>query len=198
MIVDSDNVATGIVVDTITGAPNGPVEGADVEAWIEQRRYTERVLDGHGLLRGQRLLTKTYPTNSGEEPAGLERLAWERLGRNAMSAGAAADLMRAVVTGAIEPQATQYMRAVLRRAPQSSHSALGAGLPPGSLHENKVGTAFDTLEDVMFAQLPDGRQLVVAAFTDGWDPGLPEPLDVHRLGAFTRLLLARLDTSQVR
>ena len=198
MIVDSDNVATGIVIDTITGVPNGPVEGADVEAWIEQRRYTERVLDGHGLLRGQRVFTKTYPTNSGEEPAGLERLAWERLGRNAMSAEAAADLMRAVVTGAIEPQATEYMRALLRRSPQSSHSALGAGLPPGSLHENKVGTAFDTLEDVMFAQLPDGRQLVVAAFTNGWDPDLPEPLDVHRLGAFTRLLLARLDTSQVR
>jgi sterol desaturase/sphingolipid hydroxylase (fatty acid hydroxylase superfamily) len=198
MIVDSDNVATGIVVDTLSDAPNGPVEGADLEAWIERRGYTERVLAGHGLLRGQRLFTKTYPTNSGDEPTGLEQLAWQRLGRNAMSAEAAADLMRAIVTGAIEPQATGYMRALLRRPPLASHSALGAGLPPGSLHENKAGTAFDTLEDVMFAQLPDGRQLVVAAFTNGWNQDLPEPLDVHRLGGFTRLLLAKLGGSQVR
>jgi sterol desaturase/sphingolipid hydroxylase (fatty acid hydroxylase superfamily) len=192
MIVDSDNVATGIVVDTITGAPNAPVEGADVEAWVEGRRYTERVLEAQGLLRGQRLFTKTYPTNSGEEPEGLERLAWERLGRNAMSADASADLMLAVMSGAIEPQATGYMRSLLRRDPNSDHSALGAGLPAGSLHENKVGTAFDTLQDIMYAELPGGTRLIVAAFTNGWDPGIPAPGDVARLGRFTELLVARL------
>jgi sterol desaturase/sphingolipid hydroxylase (fatty acid hydroxylase superfamily) len=192
MIVDSDNVATGNVVDTITGAPNAPIEDSDVEAWIERRLYTERVLAAHGLLRGQRLLTKTYPTNSGAEPTGLERLAWERLGRNAMSANAAADLMLAVASGTIEPQATAYMRNLMRRPAFSIHSALGAGLPPGSLHENKVGTAFDTLEDVMFAQLPNGRRIIVAAFTNGWDPSRPAPQDVMRLGRYTELLLAQL------
>jgi protein phosphatase methylesterase 1 len=192
MIVDSDNVATGVVVDTITGAPNGSVAGADVEAWIARRQHTERVLDGHGLLRGQRLLNKTYPTNSGEEPVGLEHLAWERLGRNAMTADAAADLMVAVVSGAIEPQATGYMRSLLRRPANLDHSALGAGLPPGSLHENKVGTAFDTLEDIMYAELPRGRRLVVAVFTNGWDPSIPAPGDLARLGRFTELLVARL------
>ena len=85
MIVDSDNVATGVVVDAITGAPNGPVEGADVIAWLTKRRYTERVLAAAGLLGNQRLLNKTYPTNSGEEPTGLEALARQQLGRNAMS-----------------------------------------------------------------------------------------------------------------
>jgi protein phosphatase methylesterase 1 len=192
MIVESDNVAAGLVVDTITGATNGAVTGAGVEDWIERRRYTERVLESQGLLRGQRLFTKTYPTNSGEEPEGLERLAWERLGRNAMSADAAADLMLAVVSGAIEPQATAYMRRLLRRDPHSEHSALGAGLPAGSLHENKVGTAFDTLEDIMYAELPGGSRLIVAAFTNGWDPGIPAPGDVARLGRFTELLVARL------
>jgi hypothetical protein len=192
MIVESDNLATGVVVDTITGAPNGPVPGVKVEEWIERRRYTEHVLEAHGLLRGQRLFTKTYPTNSGEEPEGLERLAWERLGRNAMTADAAADLMLAVVSGAIEPQATDYMRSLLRRDPNSDHSALGAGLPPGSLHENKVGTAFDTLEDIMYAELPGGRRLIVAAFTNGWDPDIPAPGDVARLSRFTELLIARL------
>ena len=192
MIVESDNVATGLLVDTITGAPNGPATGADIDAWIERRRYTERVLEAQGLLRGQRLLTKTYPTNSGDEPEGLERLAWERLGRNAMSADAAADLMLAVVSGTVEPQATAYMRSLLRRETNSDHSALGTGLPAGSLHENKVGTAFDTLQDIMYAELPGGPRLIVAVFTNGWDPTIPAPGDLARLGRFTELLVVRL------
>jgi hypothetical protein len=192
MITDSDNVAAGEVVDAISGVRNGPVEGADLEGWIAQRRYTERVLDAHGLLRGQRLFTKTYPTNSGEEPTGLEREAWQRLGRNAMSADASAALMLAVVGGTIEPQATAYMRSLLRRPALSAHSALGAGLPPGSVHENKVGTAFDTLEDILYAELPNGRRLIIAAYTDGWDPSIAEPWDVARLGRFTELLIADL------
>jgi sterol desaturase/sphingolipid hydroxylase (fatty acid hydroxylase superfamily) len=192
MIAESDNVATGEVVDAVSGVPNGPVEGADLETWIAQRRYTERVLDAHSLLRGQRLFTKTYPTNSGEEPTGLEHQAWQRLGRNAMSADASAALMLAVVSGAIEPQATAYMRSLLRRPALSAHSALGAGLPPGSAHENKVGTAFDTLEDIMYAELPNGRRLIIAAYTNGWDPSLAEPWDVARLGRFTELLIADL------
>jgi protein phosphatase methylesterase 1 len=191
MIVESDNMAAGEVVDAVSGVRNGPLDGADLDFWIERRRYVEQVLDGHLLLRGQRLFTKTYPTNSGEEPAGLERAAWERLGRNAMSADAAAALMLAVVSGSIEPQATGYLRALLHRPPDSPHSALGAGLPGGSHQENKVGTAFDTLEDILYAELPDGRRLIVAAFTNGWNPDLPSPADVHVLGGFTRGLLAQ-------
>lgn len=192
MIAASDNVTAGIVVDTITGAVNGPVDGADANAWIARRRYMERVLEEHGLLAGQRIFTKTYPTNSGDEPTGLERLGWQRLGRNAMTADAAADLMRAVVSGAIEPQATVYMRGLLRRDSKSDHSALGTGLPAGSRHENKVGTAFDTLEDIMYAELPGGPRLIVAVFTNGWDPAIPAPGDLARLGRFTELLVARL------
>ena len=193
MIVDSDNVAAGIVVDTISGVANGPVEGADTESWIESRRYTERVLERAGLLGKQRLLTKTYPTNSGEEPADLEKFAWQRLGRNAMSADLTARLMLAIQSGAIEPQATRYMRELLRRPTFSPNSALGGGLPPGTVHENKIGVAFDTLEDVMYAQLPNGRRLIVAAFSNGLDSRDAEPWDVATLGRFTELLLDRLD-----
>jgi sterol desaturase/sphingolipid hydroxylase (fatty acid hydroxylase superfamily) len=192
MIVDSDNVATGEVVDRSSGAVNAAVDGADVEAWIERRRYTERVLDAAGLLGPQRLFTKTYPTNSGEEPTGLEAVGRERLGRNAMTTDLAAALMLAVVDGAIEPQATAYMRSLLRRPAFSGHSSLGGGLPPGSLHENKIGSAYDTLQDVMHAELPDGRRLVVAVFSNGWNQDEPEPWDVARLGDFTARLLREL------
>ncbi len=192
MIETSDNVATGEVVDRLSGVTNGPVAGADLEAFIERRRYTERVLDQLGLLGPQRMFTKTYPTNSGEEPTGLEHAAWQQLGRNAMTTDLAARLMLGVVTGTIEPAATDYMRGLLRHPAFSAYSSLGGGLPPGSLHENKIGSAFDTLQDVMHAELPDGRRLVIAAFTNGWDAQEPEPWDVARLGDFTARLLQQL------
>jgi hypothetical protein len=198
MIVESDNVATGVVVDRITGAPNAAASGTDVEAWMERRRYTERVLDAAGLLGPQRVFTKTYPSNSGEEPLDLERLAWQRRGRNAMTPNLTAELLLHVVSGAIEPQATDYMRSLLRRPRHSAHSGLGGGLPPGSEHENKPGTAFDTLQDVVHASLPDGRQLVIAAFTNGWDPREPAPWDIARLNDFTVQLLAELGDEDAR
>ena len=110
MLVDSDNVATGVVVDAVSGAPNGPVEGADYDAWFRRRLVTEDLLSRHGLLDGQRLANKTYPTNSGATPVGLERLALERHGRNLMHADAAARLMHAIVTGEFGWPAARYLR----------------------------------------------------------------------------------------
>ena len=124
--------------------------------------------------------------------AELERLAWQRLGRNAMTTNLAAAMMLNVSVGTLEPQATDYMRSLLRRPASSGHSSLGGGLPPGSKHENKIGSAFDTLQDVMYAELPGGRRLVVAAFTNGWDSQEPEPWDVAKLGDFTARLLQKL------
>ncbi len=193
MIVDSDNVATGIVVDAITGAPNGPVEGADVDSWLNKRRYTERVLAGAGLLGDQRLTNKTYPTNSGDEPTGLEKLALQQLGRNAMSPDHAARLMLAIHAGAIEPQATSYMRSLLRRPTFSDESGLAGGLPPGSLTESKAGWAYDTLEDILYAELPNGRRLVVAAFSNALQQDEPEPGNLQRLNPLMELLVAKLN-----
>ena len=192
MIIESDNVATGVVVDAISGVTNGPAEGADLEAFIEKRRYTERLLDAAGLLGNQRLFTKTYPTNSGEGPNGIEELAWKKMGRNAMSTNLAASLMLAVQSGALEPQARDYMRGLMRRPTFSSQGSLGGGLPPGTLHENKVGNAFDTLEDITYAELPNGRRLIVAALSNGYVEGEPEPWDIARLNHYTELLVAKL------
>jgi len=193
MIVDSDNVAAGVVLDTVSDAPNGSVSDTEWEDWLQRRRYVERLLDGAGLLGSQRLATKTYPTNSGESPEALELLVLERHGRNAMSADLSALLMLAIASGSLEPQASAYMRSLLRRPTVSGYSSLGGGLPPGSVHENKIGNAYDTLEDIMYAELPNGRRLVVAAYTDGWNQAEPEPWDVARLGSYTELLIRELD-----
>lgn len=195
MLQVSDNVETGFVVDAVSGAPNAPAEGADYEAWFAKRLYTENLLAGHGLLDGQRFINKTYPTNSGEEPAGLEALARERHGRNAMHADGAANLMLAIVSGRFGRPATDYLRARLRRPPVSRHSFMGGGFPEGTLYESKVGDAYDTLAEIVHAELPDGRQVIIAAFSNGRDPDGPDEQDLTGLAGFAKLLVERLPTA---
>ncbi len=195
MLRTSDNVQTGFVVDAITGAPNGPVEGADVEAWIARRLSTERLLGEHGLLAGQRFINKTYPTNSGEEPAGLEALIRERHGRNVMHADGGASLMLAIVTARFGQASADYLRPLLRRPPVSSHSFMGGGLPEGTRYESKVGDAYDTLAEIAYAELPDGRRLIVAAFSNGRDPEGPDEQDLTALAGFAQRLVRRLPTA---
>lgn len=195
MLQVSDNVETGIVVDAVTEAPNAPADGADYEAWFAKRLYTERLLDARGLLDGQRFINKTYPTNSGDEPAGLEALARERHGRNAMHADGAANLMLAVVSGRFGAPAADYIRARLRRPPVSRHSFMGGGFPEGTRYESKVGDAYDTLAEIVHAELPDGRRVIVAAFSNGRDPDGPDDQDLTSLAVFARLLIERLPST---
>jgi hypothetical protein len=192
MLRVSDNVETGLVVDAITGAPNGPVEGADADAFIARRLYTENLLEAHGLLAGQRFINKTYPTNSGEEPAGLEALARERLGRNRMHADGAANLMLALVSGEFGAAGANYVRSRLARPRLSAHSSLGGGFPEGTAYESKIGDAYDTLAEIVHATLPDGRRVIVAAFSNGRDPDGPDEQDITGLAPFAKLLVERL------
>jgi beta-lactamase family protein len=192
MLEVSDNVETGFVVDAITGAPNVPAEGADYESWFSKRLYTERLLEEHGLLAGQRFVNKTYPTNSGEEPAGLEAIARERHGRNMMHADGAAMLMLAVVSGEFGRPGAEYIRSRLRRPLLSRYGSMGGGFPEGTVYESKIGDAYDTLAEVVHAELPDGRRLVVAAFSNGRDPDGPDEQDLTALAGFSKLLIERL------
>ncbi len=192
MLQDSDNVATGVVVDAITGAPNGPVDGADFDDWLARRLYTEDYLQSLGLLDGQRFANKTYPTNSGDMPEGLERLALERHGRNSMHPDGSARLMLAVATGVFGEAATGYLRERLRRPLLSENSAMGGGFPDGTVYESKIGEAYDTLAEIVHAELPDGRRLIIAAYSNGRDPDGPDDQDQTVLAGFATRLLERL------
>lgn len=192
MLRDSDNVATGVVVDAITGVTNGPKDQAGFEAWQERRFYTENLLARHGLLDGQRFGNKTYPTNSGEMPEGLERLLLERHGRNSMHADGSARLMLALVLGEFGEPARDYLRSRLRRPLLSENSAMGGAFPEGTVYESKIGEAYDTLAEIVHAELPDGRRLIIAAYSNGRDPEGPDDQDQTVLAGFATLLLNQL------
>ena len=192
MLRDSDNVATGVVVDAITETVNGPADEAAYAPWFARRRYTEELLERHGLLDVQRLVNKTYPTNSGEMPAGLEGLALARHGRNSMHADGGARLMLALVTGQFGDPAREYVRSRLRRPLVSANSSMGGGFPEGTVYESKIGSAYDTLAEIVHAELPDGRQIVISAFSNGRDPDGPDDQDITALAGFAKLLLDRL------
>jgi len=183
------------------GKGEGPIiakplrTGADYDAWFARRLYTENLLTGHNLLAGQKFINKTYPTNSGEEPTGLEALARERYGRNAMNADGAANLMLALVSGEFGFPAAEYIRTRLRRPPVSEHSSMGGGFPEGTAYESKIGDAYDTLAEIVHAELPDGRRLIIAAFSNGRDPDGPDEQDLTALAGFSKLLLEKLPAS---
>ncbi len=197
MIVDSSNYATGQVVDAVTGAPNYPTGSYDTTFWnwYDQRLFTEDYLAGRGLVENQTIMHKTYPTNSGSAPNGAESLAINYRGGNRMQPKCSASLMLEIVKGAIEPGATPYMRELLASGRWGGNSVFGFGLPPGTQYENKLGLAYDTLEDIAYVRLPNGQAFILAAYSDGFqgpEPGQPYPWDASVLGVFCEMLVDEL------
>jgi protein phosphatase methylesterase 1 len=201
MIVHSDNPATGRVFDAITGAPNyqTSVRDQQFDLWYQKRLFTENYLKSRGLLENQTVMHKTYPSNSGESPNGGEKVALDLRNGNRMQPKCSASLMLEIVKGAIEPEANEYMRKFLRRERWDKNSEFGFGLPPGSSYENKYGQAYDTLEDIAYIMLPNGREFILSAFSNGYvEPEIsnPSPYNVSLLGGYCEMLIEALGLDQ--
>lgn len=197
MIVDSDNYATGDVVDQITGAPNYSTSTMDATfwTWYNKRLFTENYLSGRGLLENQTMIHKTYPTNSGSTPTGAELLAKDYRGGNLMQPKCSASLMLEIIKGAIEPDANAYMRELLTHDRWGGNSEFGFGLPPGCIYENKLGLAYDTLEDIAYVRFPNGKEMILAAYCNGFvspETGNPYPYDASLLGVFAEMMYEAL------
>ena len=104
-----------------------------------------------------------------------------------------------------EPHARARLRRVRRRgrrihplAPRPparlGARSLGGGFPEGTAYESKIGDAYDTLAEIVHATLPDGRRVIIAAFSNGRDPDGPDEQDITGLAPFAKLLLERLPT----
>ncbi len=200
MITVSSNTDTGIVVDTITGAPNLPSVSASSDPafapWYSKRLYTENYLSGRGLLENQTILNKTYPSNSGSSPVGAEAVIINSTrGGNRMQAKCAASLMMEIVKGKIEPGATSYMTGLLSHDRWGEDTAVGPGVPPGATFHNKIGVASGTVEDIAHVSMPNGKEFFLAVFTDAYVAPYtsnPYPYDANILGGFLELLVERL------
>lgn len=200
MIRVSDNVQTGVVVDTITGQPNISDVTSTADSrflpWYNKREYTENFLATHGLVENQVLCNKTYPTNSGSGPAGAEAVSINTYrGGNRMQPKCAASLMLEIQKGAIEPDALPYMQGLLTHDRWGSQTVLGQGVPPGSVMYNKYGNAYNNLNDIMYVKLPNNREMIVAVFSDafsGVETSNPSPYNVSSLGLFMEMLIEQL------
>ncbi len=195
MIKRSDNEQTGVVVDIISGVTNDTSLTSVNETfkkWYEQRLYTEKFLQSHGLLENQTIMHKTYPSNSGKTPTGAEKTAIDYRGRNMMQPKCSASLMLEIVKGVIEPGAQEYMLELLQHERWSDSSVLGFGLPPGSVYLNEIGVAYDTVEDIAYVILPNGKEFILAVYSNARDRTQYIPHDASSLGVFCEMLIERL------
>ncbi len=198
MIRRSDNVATGRVVDAITSTTNRTGEAGEppYEEWKSARMYAMDYLTSRGLLGNQLAHNKTYPTNSGDMPAGYEGRLLKEMGRNALQTKLSASLLLEIVKGKLEPRSTEYMRGLLTHDRRGGDSVLGFGVPPGAIYENKSGRAYDTLADFAYIKMPgNDREMILAVLSNAYvdsETTQPSPYGVSVLGGFAETLIARL------
>ncbi|MDK2970960.1 MAG: hypothetical protein PWP23_715 [Candidatus Sumerlaeota bacterium] len=197
IFTNSDNFAFGRVVDQVTYTENFDVDASpdSYPEWLRRRTYFNRALDHYGLLEGQRVLMKTYPTNSGDLPLLAEEKVFKEIGGNRLTTNDAALLLRDLAEGSILPSHTSEIQALLRSSRNSASSIVGHDLPPGLEYYGKVGYGVGRIGDVCYIPNPDGSKVVIACFGyyDDNTPGI-DPLLTRQatMGVLTEAVLDRL------
>lgn len=172
MIVDSNNDATGYVVDWLCGTTPGPELPSDeLKAWIEKRLAVNRWYTGLGFT-GVNACNRTF----NEGPYGREsQLLGSKLeNRNKLTADACARLMADMMEGSlVAAKWNEWCKAFMRReVPADNPSAdaqakgfIGGVLPKGSTLYSKAGWVDSVRHDVAGCVFPDGRRYALAVFT---------------------------------
>lgn len=200
MVVESDNVETGIVVDIISEQPNidniTSINDPRYAPWLEKRRFTENIFKKFNLLSNQILLSKTYPTNSGWPLSGAEKVQREHTGGNVMQPCCSSVMMLDIIKGIILPEPKEksidYVKSLFFHRLYTGQSTFGFGLPPGTLLENKLGLAYDTIEDIAHITLPNKKEFILSAFSNGFK----RSIDTGILGRFVENLIDQLKLNQ--
>jgi protein phosphatase methylesterase 1 len=196
MITISSNLATGFVVDVITNTTNiddlTSMDDPRWESWIYKRRYTERLLQKLGLYDNQVVLGKTYPTNSGQMPVGAEKVILDKISGNRLQPCCTASLILYIMTQLPQDE-FEYAKTLLNHDINGHDAVTGRGLPAGTLVFNKDGRAYDTLEEISYIMLPNGQDIVLSVFTNGYQRG---ESDYYVLGRFAEMLIARLKLNE--
>lgn len=178
MIRDSNNDATGYLIDLACNTTPGPeLVDAALEDFVRRRMAMNAFFANRFGLEVE-VRNRTY--NEGPYGREVQLMGGRREFRNRLTARAAAHFMAAVVTGqGFSPARAEWMRSLLTRPhpgevdPPVADSAdpqatdfLGAGTPLGSPFMSKAGWMSEVRHDVLGRVAADGTVEVVAVFTE--------------------------------
>jgi beta-lactamase class A len=171
MIVDSNNDATGLVLDIITDTTGGPeLPPKELEAWLEKRRVVNRWLASIGIT-GINAANKTW----NEGPYGRERQGYGKNYelRNMLTPNSCAKLMTKIALHELvsAERSMWYQKYLNRVVPADggkngqATNYIGKVLPKGSRLFSKAGWVTSEKHDVAHIVLPNGHEYVLAIFT---------------------------------
>lgn len=193
MIGISSNEATAFLLGRLCDAHDGPnLRPAELEAWCEARYSVQAWLESLSLpaWQGSQLLHATYE----DSPYGRAYQARAIRPGNTLSAEATAVLLHEMLRGAL-PQ-RDWMAAHLSRDWQRGGGPnaegdqvkgfLTEGIPADFRVWSKAGHTSTTRHDVVYAEAPDGRGMMLCVMTEGrWSADHD-----HHLPAFARAFVA--------
>jgi beta-lactamase class A len=186
MILWSSNTATNYIIDLVTGTTGDTLLGnAEMTEWAQKRNWVNSFFEKLGWQEtgGINVCQKLMD----DDRYGREKSFVRRGGNNhnRLSSDATARLYHAIFTGKlVNGKRSHHMADLLKRRFDPEFAALpaaqvegyfGAGLPQGATLWSKAGhtgwtgdeLASYRRHDSAYVQLPNGRSLILAVFTEG-------------------------------
>lgn len=171
MIVDSNNDATGQVLDIITDTTGGPeLSPEDLKEWMYKRGVVNRWLATLGIS-GINASNKTW----NEGPYGRERQGYGKdyEFRNMLTPNSCTKLMTQIALHQlVSSERSEWCQKYLNRVVPADGGKngqavgyIGKILPKGSRLFSKAGWVTSEKHDVAHVVLPNGHEYVVAVFT---------------------------------
>jgi len=180
MIIDSNNDATSLVVDILSGTTSGPeLPASPFETWKYQRQIINRYYRSLGWeeLDAINVCQKTW----GDGPYGRERAFYGEMfeNRNMLTTNATARILHSIVGGvAVSSGRSQSMMNLLKRSIEPNEpfadgdedqilGFLGEGLPKDGQIWSKAGWTDQVRHDAAYIELPQQTPYLLVVFTEG-------------------------------
>jgi beta-lactamase class A len=172
MIRQSDNDATGFILDTISDTSSGPsLTGRALDKFIDKRRVVNQWLNPLGYD----ISAMAKPWSFGPFGRDVQLMGGpERPNRNRATSNAVASMLLWIVRHrAVSSEASDAMLALLKRPlpPEKDENQvaefIGEALPAGSQLWSKAGWTSEVKHDAAYIELPSGRKLILVIFTRG-------------------------------
>lgn len=173
MIVDSNNDATGYVVDRVCGTTPGPeLDETEFMEFRDKRGAVNRWFVSLGY-QGVNAVNRTF--NEGPYGREMQLLGSDCSNRNSLTTEACADFFCDVALGRNwTAERVEWMKGLMRRvipaddvemADAQARRFIGKVLPAGSTLYSKAGWTSEVRHDTAWLVLPDGREVVLVVFS---------------------------------